>query len=185
MLEKGQCPIDERNTLLVAYWSLSFEFHRGILRLIDQGLFGAAFALLRPIIESVVRAHVVLICSADDLTRLANDEYRINFQTIGAEIDRNFGMGDFFENFLKNTRLALHSYTHAGLLQLGRRFTGNNVIPNYSEEEIIESIHIATNAVFMANNLTTKHFGFEAAWNSNTEQFAVWSDASINLPLIS
>ncbi len=37
---------------------------------------GAAFALVRPIIEATVRAHVTLMCSDEVLQRLHNDEYR-------------------------------------------------------------------------------------------------------------
>jgi len=42
----------------MAYWSLAFEFHKAILSLIEQKFYGAAFALVRPIIEATVRAHV-------------------------------------------------------------------------------------------------------------------------------
>jgi hypothetical protein len=183
ILGKGQCPTGDRNTPLVAYWSLVFEFHRGILRLISNELYGAAFALVRPIVEAVVRAHVVLMCSEEELKKLANDEYRTNLQTVGKEIDTNFGTDSFFENFLKSARPALHSYTHAGALQLGRRFHGTNLAPNYSDEEILEAIHVSTSAVFMVNNLTTKHLGFEQEWELNTEHFGAWSAASTTLPL--
>ena len=60
----------------MAYWSLAFEFHRAILSLIEQKFYGAAFALVRPIIEATVRAHVTLMCSDEVLQRLHNDEYR-------------------------------------------------------------------------------------------------------------
>ena len=70
VLARGQAPTGERNTPLMAYWSLAFEFHRGILCLIDQKFYGAAFALVRPIIEPTIRAHVVLMCSDEILQRL-------------------------------------------------------------------------------------------------------------------
>lgn len=71
------------------------------------------------------------------------------------------------ENFLNEvTRSALHSYTHSGLLQLGRRFDRNDVKPNYSNREIIEVIHVTTSAVFMVTSLVTKHFGFEHDWKN-------------------
>jgi len=76
VLARKQAPTGDRNTLLMAYWSLAFEFHRAILSLIEQKFYGAAFALVRPIIEATVRAHVTLMCSDEVLQRLHNDEYR-------------------------------------------------------------------------------------------------------------
>lgn len=90
VIAKGQAPTGDRNTLLVAYWSLAFEFQRAILCLTDHEFYGAAFALVRPIVETVVRAHVALMCSDEVLQQLHNDEYRTNLVTVGKEIDTTF-----------------------------------------------------------------------------------------------
>lgn len=171
---KGEVPTGDRNTLLLAYWSLIFELHRAILCLIDQHFYGAAFALVRPIIEAVVRAHLAVASSEDDLKKLRSDEYRTNLATVGKEIDIAFGLGGLFEKFLNGARNALHSYTHAGLSQLGRRFKGTDLAANYGEGEIIEVIRVSTSSAFMVNNLATKHFGFEEEWKKNTELYAQW-----------
>jgi hypothetical protein len=175
VLAKKQCPTGDRNNPLMAYWSLIFEFHRGISSLISLKLYGAAFALLRPVVEAFVRAHVVIMCTEEELKKLINDEYRTNLAIVGAQIDAAFGTDDFFETFLKSARKALHSYTHVGMLQLGRRFAGTDLTPNYSDDEIIEVIRIATSAVFIANNLVTKHLGLDEEWQKNTNLFAEWS----------
>jgi hypothetical protein len=174
VLAREQAPTGERNTLLMAYWSLASELNRAILSLLDHKFYGAAFALVRPIIEAVVRAHVALMCSDEILRRLHNDEYRTNLATVGVEIDAAFDLEGFFERFLNGARRALHSYTHAGLLQLGRRFKGSDLTANYKEDEIIEVIRASTSSVFMVNNLMTKHFGFEEEWKKNTELFDEW-----------
>lgn len=178
VVAKGQCPTGDRNTLLIAYWSLAFDHHRGVLCLLSNKLFGSAFALVRPIVEAAVRAHVVIMGSEEDLLKLRNDEYRTNFARVGKEIDAAFGTDDFFENFLKGAKNALHSYTHAGLLQLGRRFSGTDLTPNYSEEEIIEVIRTTMSAAFLVTNLVTKHFGFEEEWRKCTELFGEWGKHS-------
>lgn len=175
VLARKQAPTGDRKTLLMAYWSLAFEFHRGILSLIEHNFNGAAFALVRPIIETVVRAHVVLMCSDEVLQQLHDDRYRTNLATVGAEIDTAFGTEGFFQNFLTRVRIALHSYTHAGLLQLGRRFKGADLTINYSEKEIIEVIRASTSSVFMVNNLMTKHFKFEEEWKKTTDLFDEWN----------
>lgn len=178
VIARGQAPNTDRNTLLLAYWSLTFEFHRAILCLIDQKFYGAAFALVRPIVEATVRAHVTLLCSEEVLQKLKSDEYRTNLATVGKEIDAAFGIDDFFDKFLNRARKALHSYTHAGLLQLGRRFKGDDFIANFDEGEVIEVIQTSVSAVFMVNNLVTKQFGFEDEWRKNNELFLAWGKPS-------
>jgi hypothetical protein len=174
IIAKGQCPTGDRNTPLMAYWSLAFEFHKAILSLIANKFYGAAFALVRPLIETTIRSHLVIFVSEDILKKILADEYRTNFGTVGKEIDDAFQMEGFFENFLKGAKDALHGYTHIGTHQLGRRFTGADLIPNYPEEEIIEVIGVSTSAVFMVNNIVTKHLRFEAEWSENNRLFDEW-----------
>ena len=174
IVAKRQCPTGDRNTPLMAYWSLVFEFQKGILNLISNQYHGAAFALLRPIVETAIRAHLVICASEDVLKTILSDDYRTNFGTVGKEIDAAFKTDDLFENFLKGAKNALHGYTHIGTHQLGRRFVGADLTPNYSDEEISEVIGIATSAAFMVNNIALKHLGFEPEWKQNNELFAEW-----------
>lgn len=174
VVSRGQCPTGDRNALLIAYWSLAFDHLRGVLCLLSNSFFGSAFTLVRPIVECAVRAAVVIMGSEEDLQRLRNDDYRTNFSTVGKQIDTAFGTGNVFENFLNGARTSLHSYTHAGLLQLGRRFSGTDVRPNYSDEEIIEAIRTSMSAAFVVTNLVTKHFGFEEEWRKCTKLFSKW-----------
>jgi hypothetical protein len=174
VIARAQVPSGERNNLLIAYWSLVFEFHRGILCLISQRFYGAAFALVRPLVEATVRAHVTIMGSDQDVSKLREDEYRTNLATVGQEIDNAFGTGDLFQSFLADGRKALHSFTHAGMSQVGRRFSGTDLSANYEEGEILEVIRVSTSAVFIVNNHVTKYFGFEEEWKKNTDLYAEW-----------
>jgi hypothetical protein len=49
VIAKGQCPTGDRKTPLMAYWSLIFDFHRGVLCLLSHKSYGSAFALVRPL----------------------------------------------------------------------------------------------------------------------------------------
>jgi len=175
VVNKKQLPTGERNTLLVAYWALMFDYDKGILSLLQAEFFGSAFALVRPVIEAVVRAHVVISGSVEDLRAIQNDDYKVNFREIGPKIDTTFGLEGLMENFLNEvTRSALHSYTHSGLHQLGRRFEGNDLTPNYSDGEITEVISVTASAMFMISNLVTKHFGFDDDWKRVGHLFGEW-----------
>jgi hypothetical protein len=79
------------------------------------------------------------------------------------------------ENFLNEKTLnALHSYTHAGLQQLGRRFLRGQIRPNYPDEEVVEVITVVTSALFMLTNLVTKHFGYEGDWKKVSDLYVEW-----------
>lgn len=171
VVHRGQCSSVDRDVLLIGYWALLFDFHKGILTLLSSKLFGGAFALVRPVVEALVRAHLVLMGSQEDILKLQQDEYRVNFAEVGSQIDEAFGLEGFFKNFLTTARNALHSYTHAGVLQLGRRFEGNELKPRYSDEEIGEVIRTTTLAVFMVTSLVTKRFSFEEEWQQSSQMF--------------
>jgi hypothetical protein len=184
VVSKNQFPSDDRNVLLIAYWALMFDFHKGILSLLQSEFCGSAFALVRPVVEANVRGHVALKGSEEDLQRIQKDDYTVNFKQIGAKIDADFGLDHLMENFLNDvTRKALHSYTHSGLQQLGRRFDGNEIKPNYSDDEIIEVTRVTTSAIFMITNLVTKHFGFEDDWKKVGEMFEEWGKHGESAPV--
>ncbi len=174
VVRRGQCPDEDRNILLMGYWALIFDYHKGILSLIPNGFCGSAFALVRPVVEALVRSHVAVKGSTDDLQRLREDEYRANFATIGPWIDTEFGLGDFFTNFLTRAREALHSYTHAGVSQLARRFDGHDLKPRYEDDEIVEVIRSCTTAVWMVTNLVTKRLHFDEEAEKAQELFLEW-----------
>jgi hypothetical protein len=117
---------------------------------------------------------LVLFVPEVTLRAILGDEYRTNFKAVGKEIDDAFKLEGYFEKFLTSAKDALHGYAHVGMHQLGRRFKGNDLTPNYSEEEIVEVIRTSTSAVFMVNNIVTKHLGFEEEWTEGTRLFAEW-----------
>ena len=168
-------PRSERNLLLLAYWDLVSDFHRGIHATLTSEFHASAFALVRPVVESLVRAHVAVRGVDDDVALLLNDKYRVNLETIGPWIDQAFGLNGMMARFLnERTRKALHGYTHVGLHQLGRRFDQGYVKGQYSDAEIIEISRVTTSAFFMLSLLLTKHFGFEDDWKKVGDLFAEW-----------
>ncbi len=174
VVSRQECPAGVRDVMLIAYWSLILDYHKGILSLLRTGYCGSAFALVRPLVEALIRSHVVLMGSDDDVRKIRDDDYFVNFKTIGGQIDTTFGLDGFFERFLNGALDALHSFTHSGSSQLGRRFEGTDLKPAYSDEEIIEVIRTTTSAVFMTTNLVTKHFKFQHEAKTADELFTAW-----------
>src|SRR6266542_1358894 len=115
-----------------------------------------------------------MVCSDEDVQKLRNDEYRTNLATIGKEIDSFFHLDGLLERLLSQGRTALHSYTHAGTMQLGRRFKGTALTPNYAEGSLVEVIQVSTSSAFMVNNLVTKCLCFEKEWQENSSLYEQW-----------
>ncbi len=174
VVARKQCTADHRNKLLIGYWSLIFDYNKGILSLVANEFYGSAFALLRPTLEALVRSHVVLMGSDDIVKKIRKDEYMVNFKTIGAHIDAAFGYGTLLQNLLDSVRKALHSFTHSGISQLGRRFDGNDLKLAYSDDEIIEVIRVITTAIYLVTNLVTKSLKFEEEARAAEELFLQW-----------
>ena len=171
---RGQCPAGDRDVLLIAYWALAFDFHKAILLLLPAEFFGAASALARPVVEVMLRAHLVLSCSPEDLAKIQQDDYWVSFKESGPQIDRYFGFGTFMQDFLRDASKVLHSYTHGGILQVGRRFDGSDLKPRYSDGAMIELIHSTTSALFLVTRVVTMHFKFEEELKQATIMFMEW-----------
>ena len=43
----------------------------------------------------------------------------------------------------------LNSYTHTGMLQIGRRFTGDKLQPSYNDKEKIEVLRVITASILL------------------------------------
>ena len=54
------------------------------------------------------------------------------------------------------------SYTHSGLLQITRRFTGDEVKPNYQDGEILEVLNATNIAVILVSRMFFMSVGRQA-----------------------
>jgi hypothetical protein len=160
--------------LLLGYWHLLATLHTGTLVLIDKDLEASAFALVRPIVETTIRAHLSVIGDPDDLRRLCDDTYRTNFSTVGKKIDLAFQLNGTFETFLRESRNALHSFTHSGLQQFMRQYRGTELCPDYPDDEVSEIINVATSSKFLLANAVTKFFGWDDLWLAANNHYREW-----------
>lgn len=179
IVKKGSVTVanpGDRDKLLLGYWSLVLDLDKSILALMGNKFYGGAFALLRPLVEAQVRAHVVLISGDDVVTSIKEDKYAVNFKQVGGQIDAAFQLNGYFDKFLNGARGALHSFTHSGLSQLGRRFKGNDLIAHYEDGEIIEVIHTSATGTWMVTNLVAKHFKCQEEAKAIDALFLGWGN---------
>jgi hypothetical protein len=172
----------DRDALIIAYRSLLLDYHTAIVTLLPKELYGAVFALLRPIVEAWVRIHVAKMGSDETVLQLKNDTYRVDFSKIGVEIDKAFDLDFFAKSLDKAIRDALHSYTHSGSFQTARRFDESATKSRYSDGAILNVIEGSMTALFMATILVTKHFGFEDEWRKATVLFTEYNKRPFDVP---
>jgi hypothetical protein len=152
--------IGKDDDLLMAYWSLVFDYNKGVGCLLHHELYSAAFALLRPTVEAVVRAGVALAGTPEDVQKIRKDDYAVNFKKDGAWTDKALGSGTLMDDFLKGTRELLHSLTHSGTAQLGMRFDGDEIGACVSDSQVAALLGATSGAAFLMTILVAKHFDF-------------------------
>jgi hypothetical protein len=149
---------EKNDDLLLSYWSLIFDYCKGITCLLQHKFYSPAFALLRPLVEAQIRAHIGVIGSDDEVAKIRNDHFKANYEKDGRRIDEALGTTPRFEGFLKNARSLMHSLTHSGRAQLWRRWDGDALGSAFSDEEIFKLLAGCSVAVFLITALVTAHF---------------------------
>ena len=129
-----------RTTLLALFTSLALEHFRAIVILVESSVAtGSAFALFRPLLESVTRGEWLYLC-ANDLEHEAFTRDALRFKSLpqlAAEVDTKSGLGSWLTKYTQSyTHLC--DFTHGGLLAVGNRLTAEGSIePNYKESRIM------------------------------------------------
>ncbi len=151
LLAEHGFPDTPRTVVVIGLIDQMIEHHEAMLLLIRNGKIGSAFVLERSIFESAYRGLWINFCATDaEIQRFEqHDELRLGMTEMARAIDTNYRAHGFFEDFKDRAWSALCSYTHTGMLQLGRRFTGHDVMPSYSDEEIFEAATAVTTCILL------------------------------------
>lgn len=87
-----------RDRILLAYWSLVFDYDKSILNLLRAGFYGGAFALVRPTVEALIRAHVALIGSDDDIAKITHSGLsQLGRRYTGGDLQARYEDGEIIE----------------------------------------------------------------------------------------
>jgi Family of unknown function (DUF6988) len=152
----GKYGRQDKSLLLMAYVDIALEHHEAIQRLIKSQLCGSAFALTRSLFDAVFRALWINACATEkQIQEVANrDDAKFPcMNQMVAMIDQRYSTDKFFTSIKKRSWAAMCSYTHSGLLQITRRFTGDEVKPNYKDGEILEVLNATNIAVLLVSRM--------------------------------
>jgi hypothetical protein len=169
LLLNHEYPGNTKNLLLMGYAELALEHHEAIWLLIDAKLYGSAYALVRPVYDVMLRGHWISKCASPEEIEAAfyDEDFRFpRSDKLLADIKREYlapvqpgasdvepEQADLFIQQLQGIWNAACSYTHSGSLQLLRRFTDDHVKPNYTDDDIVQVLRLATAALFLLLNM--------------------------------
>lgn len=161
ILAKPHFPTDERNLVVIGFISMLIEHQESLLVLVMHEKTGSAFALARPIVEGAYRGMWLNLPATDSEVKrfIDKDKIELEFGGIAKALDAAYNTGDFFENLKTRSWKALNSYTHGGMLQIGRRYTKHDLVNNYAEGEIYEMCSAVTTVVLVMISVFLKKHG--------------------------
>ena len=129
---------NERNRIAISLLHLSNDHQKGIHLLIDNELASSAFALLRPQFEALVRGLWFHRCATEkEIEKFLKKKEppRINDMIQAIEETHAYSHGSLSALKSKIWKL-LNDFTHGGLAQVLARNTDEQIISNYSLEQM-------------------------------------------------
>lgn len=149
-----------KNMVLAAYVDIALEHHKAIWQLHESRLNGSALAMVRLVWDPYLRAlWINKVATEQQIEQASRDELRFpKMSKMREDIKQAYGdksdpeqvekLDEFFQR-VKEAWEAMCSYTHSGGLQIGRRFTLDEVKPKYAEGVIAEALNMATLALLL------------------------------------
>jgi hypothetical protein len=150
LLERHAYPDDTKSVWVAGSIGVALEHHEAISLLIERKLTGSAFALVRPLVDTVVRAHWINAVACDEQVKRAAQDKNVfpSMKDMSMAVGRAYGADELFERFTSQWG-AMCSYTHSGARQIAHRFTGTDVKSSYTEAAIVQVLNLTNMAVLL------------------------------------
>jgi len=151
---------DTKTLVLVSYVDLALEHHEATWLLRKSELTGSALALVRPVLDILFRAlWINAVATEQQVEQASRDElYFPPMHEMRDDIKERYSdksdpkQAELFDTLLgrlKDAWKTMSSYTHPGGHQITRRFSFDEVKPNYGEAEIACALNLATFALLL------------------------------------
>lgn len=136
---------DRRQQIASACFDVAIEHQAAIALLCDSHLFGSMHAMMRILVESVVRGLWILHCATEaEIDRFEKRGIDKHFGELTAEIEAAIGAHQPTLSQMKaNAWVTLNDFTHTGYTQITRRHGDGVLGSNYPEDDVIKCINAA------------------------------------------
>jgi len=156
-----QCQAIERNRVAGALYDIAHDHGKAIVVLIETKIYSSAFALVRPLFESYVRAAWIHYCASnveiqsfisnDKIPDFISKEIRKRgCSQMLSEVEQKNDSPETLSKILDNNFKAMCSYTHGGILPIFRRLTEDSIEPVFEDQEIDEVIRFTSFISFLS-----------------------------------
>jgi hypothetical protein len=130
-------PGDSNSHVSVGLTHMSLEYYESVIFLMGRGAYRASGALIRPQYEALVRALYYFRCAstvkAEDFMR--GKKVPTIYEMI-SQIEKHPGLdAGYLSRFHSRNSKTMHDLTHGGIQQYLRSFTGNELIPNFTDQD--------------------------------------------------
>jgi hypothetical protein len=155
ILERNKFTIEERTQfrtpLVIAIMSQSIEHHQSMILLLMNDKTGSAFTLARSVFEGMYRGLWINQVATDAEIKhfLRKDEIDTSISAMAEAIDAVSSTGSSFKSLKQRSWRLLNSFTHNGMEQLGRRFTGSDTAPSYLDHHKATIMELATVCILL------------------------------------
>jgi hypothetical protein len=159
LLQHHEYPDDTKSLLLRAYVDIALEHHEAIWRLTESKLNGSAFAMVRPVFDTMFRAlWINKVATERQIEQAIDDNLGFPIDKILYQIKEGYfsdrppdeaQLSDKILQKLKEAWGPMCSFTHSGALQIRRRFTGDELKPKYDDAAIVEALNLVTVALLL------------------------------------
>jgi hypothetical protein len=124
-----------------SYFAIVHEHHRSIVLLVANRLYGSAFALARPIYETLVRGLWIWRCATEEQIQKIIDKDDVDrslskFLSDIEEKEEAEYLGQELNKVKEKHWKSLSSFTHTGFHPIARRNTLEHIESNDDEDEI-------------------------------------------------
>jgi len=125
--------------------ALAQEHHHSIVFLIENCLYGSAFALVRIAFDAYVRGVWLSLCAADSVADgFMHGQEPPKIDVLLAQLEETPAFSErVLSGIKRRTWRAMCDYTHTGGLHVQRWNTSDAIEPNYDDAEILEVLKFA------------------------------------------
>lgn len=153
-IETKEVSVKAAATLL----AVAIDHAQGIKFCLKNSAYPSAFALLRILFETYIRAMWLAKCANNEqLEKYINEDKLVSktngkliFGDMVIEVEAAHELPAYFSKIKNHTWSGLNSITHSGAIQLQRNFSGNSIRHSYEKDHINEAIEFSTMIACMA-----------------------------------
>lgn len=124
---------------------MALEHQKSIVLLTATSLFGSAAALVRLEFEAYVRGIWLLFCASEPQLKIfKNDKLDRKFGQLIEDVEKLEAYNSGTLSHVKKVSWdVMNSLTHSGYYQVIRRNTADEIIPNYTDDELLNALSSA------------------------------------------